>query len=783
MTRPAPGDRNGRALGCTRGGVKSVVRPRGMVIKTGRRRRLYPGMGYGGGDIKPHTPMKKIIPLTVLMALAAATPQTLLAHGSLGYPESRILRVYGVINDPAPPIWAQQSFDLNGRTPYYTWNQVSQNVPDAINGDVSAYRVAVPSGKLASGAVPDFSGLDTQTAAWQWPATQVTPGPITLSFVATAVHDPSLFQVWITKEGYDDTRAPTWDDLEYLGNVPFVKESGSPSKYLLSTNLPERTGRHVLYVAWQRVDPAGEVFFSASDVDFGGGPPPPPPPPPSIPAWDPGRTYVGGDTVSYEGVNYTAQWWVEGGDNPRDTYAANIWGVWRPAESTTEPPAAGTGTTPPVSDTPSTPASPGGDTTTPPAAGNDGTVATPPATLAPAWSDSLIYTDGDIVSYAGLNYKAGWWVSGGDNPRDAYAKDIWGVWRPTTESAPETGGPTTPPGTNPPSDPGTGGSTTSGAVVVSPGNIWPAKTFSPYVDITLSAAGADMDKAIATGANHFCIGFITAGANGTPTFAGAGVFPVENGEWDVAWRLVKRVNAVRDKGGDVMMSFGGASGTELSVAITDESKLLAAYSSVIDFYKLTAVDFDVEGGAVADMASVSRRSRVIAALQKKHPGLQVWFTLPVFPSGLTNDGITIVRDALKAGVNITGVNGMTMDYGAWARNGNLDMGDHAVAFGDNLHSQLKSLYAELGRSISDAALWAKVGITPMIGQNDVKEEVFSLDDARQVLEFARSRGVGMVGMWSVTRDHPGNSPWADASHSGISQNDYEFTSIFSGLSR
>jgi hypothetical protein len=38
----------------------------------------------------------------------------------------------------------------------------------------------------------------------------------------------------------------------------------------MTLTLPQRTGRHVLYVIWQRIDPAAEVFFSTSDLDFGG---------------------------------------------------------------------------------------------------------------------------------------------------------------------------------------------------------------------------------------------------------------------------------------------------------------------------------------------------------------------------------------------------------------------------------------------------------------------------------------------------------------------------------
>ena len=41
--------------------------------------------------------------------------------------------------------------------------------------------------------------------------------------------------------------------------------------YRFTVDFPQRTGRHVLYVIWQRIDPAGEAFFSASDLDFGDG--------------------------------------------------------------------------------------------------------------------------------------------------------------------------------------------------------------------------------------------------------------------------------------------------------------------------------------------------------------------------------------------------------------------------------------------------------------------------------------------------------------------------------
>ena len=56
------------------------------------------------------------------------------------------------------------------------------------------------------------------------------------------------------------------------------------------------------------------------------------------------------------------------------------------------------------------------------------------------------------------------------------------------------------------------------------------------------------------------------------------------------------------------------------------------------------------------------------------------------------------------------------------------------------------------RCATRAATWARLGVTPMIGVNDVSDEVFTLSDARRVVAFARDHGVGQLSMWSVTRD-------------------------------
>ncbi len=231
-------------------------------------------------------------------------------------------------------------------------------------------------------------------------------------------------------------------------------------------------------------------------------------------------------------------------------------------------------------------------------------------------------------------------------------------------------------------------------------------------------------------------------------------------------------------------SFGGAAGQELAQVITSVPALTNAYQSVINAYQLTRIDFDIEGAAVADHASIDRRSQAIAALQANASAqgktLQVTFTLPVLPSGLTADGLYVLQSALRYGVKITTVNVMTMDYGDNAApNPSGQMGTYAIDAATSVYAQLKSLY---GTSLSQAQLWAMIGVTPMIGLNDDTSEVFDQAAARQLLAFAQQKGLGEIAMWSLNRDQsaPGggavNSVADD--YSSIVQQPYEFSEIF-----
>jgi chitinase len=293
--------------------------------------------------------------------------------------------------------------------------------------------------------------------------------------------------------------------------------------------------------------------------------------------------------------------------------------------------------------------------------------------------------------------------------------------------------------------------------------------FAPYVDVGLYPPYDLVAAAERTGVTTFNLAFVVSGGGCVPKWGGS----QELGDNEVA----KEIDDLRAAGGDVRVSFGGANGTELAQACSSAADLAAAYKKVVDTFDLTKVDFDVEGAAIADKAANDRRAEAIATLQKQVSGLDVSLTLPVLPSGLTQDGVDVVSGAKAKGVDVSAVNIMAMDYGdGQAPNPDGKMGDYAI---QAITSTEKQVEQALG--VDDA--WSKIAVTPMIGVNDTSTEVFRPADATKVAAFATEKNLAWTSMWSATRDKPcpgGPQSTASPTCSSIDQQADAFAKAFTG---
>lgn len=276
--------------------------------------------------------------------------------------------------------------------------------------------------------------------------------------------------------------------------------------------------------------------------------------------------------------------------------------------------------------------------------------------------------------------------------------------------------------------------------------------FAAYVDVTATPAFA-FEQLGATSTRNAVLSFVVASKADacTPTWGGVYTLDQARGALD----LDRRIARLQQQNGSVTVSFGGLSNQELAVACTDATALQQAYRAVIDRYQLDTIDLDLEKDGLTDPAAAKRRAIAIAALQTERRAqgkpLAVWLTLPVAPQGLTQDGTNAISSLLQNGVDVAGVNVMTMNYGS-SRSDDQSMVAAAEAALIQTQRQLGVLYDRAGTHLNDATLWAKIGATPMIGQNDVASEVFTLDDAKQLNAFVHERGAGRVSMWSANRD-------------------------------
>jgi len=298
-----------------------------------------------------------------------------------------------------------------------------------------------------------------------------------------------------------------------------------------------------------------------------------------------------------------------------------------------------------------------------------------------------------------------------------------------------------------------------------------AAGFAPYVDTSLFPPFNLVSTAQATGVKQFNLAFVVAGGSGGCTPEWGGVTAIGSDP------VASQIAALRAIGGDVRISFGGEDGSELAQACTSLSQLEAAYQDVISSYDVNKIDFDIEGAAVDDTAANALRDQALVALQKEDPGLQVSFTLPVLPSGLPADEDAVLTGAVQAGVDITAVNVMAMDYGDGpAPNPSGQMGTFAIDAATATDAQVAS-----AMGISDAAAWSKVAVTPMIGVNDTSDEIFTVANAQQLVAFAASKHLAWLSMWSAGRDQEcagGAESFAEPTCSSVVQTPDAFMDAF-----
>ena len=519
------------------------------------------------------------------------------------------------------------------------------------------------------------------------------------------------------------------------------------------------------------------------------------------PVWNSTSVYTSGMTVSLNGIKYTANFWTQG-QNP----STNNGGPGSGQPWTSNGPCSGSG---------------GG--------GGGGS-------CAPTWNSTTVYTGGMTASLNGVNYQANFWTQGQNPSTNNGGPGSGAPWTiigtcsacttvPSVPTGLQASGTTsnstnlswnastvavncvltgytvfrngvavatttTPNATITGLSPlttysfrvaatdsaGTSAQSTAINVTTLSGPPPPpagSKVFAPYIDLGLTVSWQLLSIQQQSGIKVFTLGFVVGNGGCTPTWGGVGA-TVANDTLPNGTTILSLVQGVRAAGGDVIISFGGAAGTELALGCTTVSSLQAAYQSVLNKYSVNSstpvrLDFDIEGGATLDQASINRRNQALVGLKNANPNLVISYTLPVLPTGLVASGVNILNSIKAAGLNVNVINVMAMDYGPANDNGG-QMGLSATQAASNTRNQVLA-----------AGLTSTIGVTPMIGINDVASEIFQLSDAQMLLNFANANSyITRLSMWSVTRDNGScpNQGFASPVCSGIAQSNWAFSNIF-----
>ena len=285
------------------------------------------------------------------------------------------------------------------------------------------------------------------------------------------------------------------------------------------------------------------------------------------------------------------------------------------------------------------------------------------------------------------------------------------------------------------------------------------KLFAPYVQTSADNV-LDLDMVYKNlKQKYFILGFINIYKN--------------QPEWSYYYysKYDKYFESIRSKGGDIIVSFGGADGNEIAVATEDEDIVYENYKSIIERYKLKWIDLDIEGDVLKVKNANKLRNNALKKIKEEYPELIISYTLPVTPHGLNKESLELLCDARDKGVKIDLVNIMCMDYGSYyAPDPDYNMGYYAKLCTIKTKENLDSI----GLNNTN------IGITVMIGKNDVKDEVFTTYDATYLLRWARKIDyVKLMSYWSLNRDNgKGEGKPCSCNWSSIRQEDFEFCKYF-----
>ncbi|MEO3784063.1 chitinase [Actinocorallia sp. B10E7] len=264
----------------------------------------------------------------------------------------------------------------------------------------------------------------------------------------------------------------------------------------------------------------------------------------------------------------------------------------------------------------------------------------------------------------------------------------------------------------------------------------------------------------ATGLKTFTMSFILSDGGCAPAWDGGR--PLKGGV------DARTIAAVKAAGGNVHISFGGWSGRKLGPACSSPQAYAAAVQKVVDAYRPTALDFDMESDELRNAAVQDRILRGMKIVKRKNPGIRLIVTMSTGKNGPDRWGVRLIRQAKTFGVDIDNYTIMPFNFGG------SNVRTDTVRAAQGLKRALKA-----ARGWSDSTAYSRMGISGMNGHSDEKE-VTTLASWKAIRDWSSSHGLGRLAFWSVNRDRPCPGD-VRTNCSGVPQDPWQFTRITAGF--
>lgn len=267
--------------------------------------------------------MKQLVFAMTALSMSAAS----VGHGLISEPPSRNW-LCGATTKPheaAPTSACGQAFaaDMNGGYQFMSvlTHDVGRKGVTPLPTNVCGFDSETWNG----GATPWDQAID-------WPTNNFTAGPKTITWdISWGPHydDTEEFRYWITKPDFQFQvgQALTWNDFEteafcvinYDDKNPAANPDAIPDKgnalFHTVCDIPQRSGRHVIYAEWGRNQWTYERFHGCIDASFGGGAEPDPVVA-AISATPSDSSFIGAGSVELSaagsiGTNLSYQWSID----------------------------------------------------------------------------------------------------------------------------------------------------------------------------------------------------------------------------------------------------------------------------------------------------------------------------------------------------------------------------------------------------------------------------------------------------------------------------------------